>query len=65
GDAAYLQDAEVGDGVQDVPRILRACKESGVKWVIIEHMEKDVYEDSIRSVGISLNHIRDVLKSID
>lgn len=64
-DAAYLQDAEVGDGVQDVPRILRACKESGVKWVIVEHMEKDVYEDSIRSVGISLNHIRDVLKSID
>jgi len=57
-DAAYKLDAEVGHGVQDVPRILAACKESGVKWIIVEHMEKDEYEDSIRSVGISLETIK-------
>lgn len=60
-DAAYKLDAEVGDGVQDVPRILEACKQSGVKWVIVEHMEKELYEDSIRSVGISLENIKKYL----
>ena len=60
-DAAYKLDAEVGHGVQDVPRILAACQESGVKWIIVEHMEKDEYEDSIRSVGISLETIKRLL----
>ena len=60
-EAAYLQDADVGEGIQDVPRIIEACKESGVKWIIVEHMEKEVYEDSIAAVANSLKNIKKYL----
>ena len=56
-DEAYKLDANVGEGVQDVPAIIQACKESGVKWIIVEHMEKEHYEDSIASVKVSLDNI--------
>jgi sugar phosphate isomerase/epimerase len=59
-----MQDADVGDGVQDVARILKACQESGVKWVIVEHMEKDVYEDSIASVQNSLQNIQKAMAAL-
>ena len=60
-DEAYKLDANVGEGVQDVPRIIEACKESGVKWIIVEHMEKEHYEDSIAAVAVSLKNIRKYL----
>ncbi len=60
-DEAYKLDANVGEGVQDVPRIIEACKESGVKWIIVEHMEKEHYEDSVAAVAVSLRNIRKYL----
>lgn len=60
-DEAYKLDANVGEGVQDVPRIIDACKESGVKWIIVEHMEKEHYEDSVAAVAVSLKNIRKYL----
>lgn len=60
-DEAYKLDANVGEGVQDVPRIIEACKESGVKWIIVEHMEKEHYEDSIAAVKVSLDNIKKYL----
>ena len=60
-DEAYKLDANVGEGVQDVPAIIKACRESGVKWIIVEHMEKEHYEDSIASVKVSLDNIRKYL----
>lgn len=60
-DAAYMQDADVGEGVMDVPGILQACRDSGVKWVIVEHMEKEHYEDSVAAVANSLKNIRKYL----
>ena len=60
-DEAYRLDANVGEGVQDVPRIIQACKESGVKWIIVEHMEKEHYEDSIAAVAVSLKNIKKYL----
>jgi len=60
-DEAYKLDANVGEGVQDVESIVKACKESGVKWIIVEHMEKEHYEDSIASVAVSLKNIKKYL----
>ena len=60
-DEAYKLDANVGEGVQDVEEIVKACKESGVKWIIVEHMEKEHYEDSIAAVAVSLANIKKYL----
>lgn len=60
-ETAYHQDAEIGRGVQNVEAIVKACKESGTKWLVVEHMEKEAYDDSIRSVQISLENIKKVL----
>ena len=57
-DAAYKLDANIGEGVQDVPRIVDAARRAGVRWIIVEHMEKEVYEDSIQAVRVSLGNLR-------
>lgn len=63
---AQANDCPVGgeNGVQDVPGILRACLDSGVEWLIVEHMERDVYEDSIRATAVSLENIKRELSKL-
>ena len=63
---AQANDCPVGvpGGVQDVPGILRACLDSGVEWLIVEHMEREVYEDSIKATAVSLENIKKALKNL-
>jgi sugar phosphate isomerase/epimerase len=52
------QMAEVGEGNLNWPAILRACREAGVKWFIIE---QDICQrDPFESLAISLNNAREM-----
>lgn len=48
--------AEVGEGNLNWPEILKACKEAGVKWYIVE---QDICQrDPFESLGISLKNLK-------
>ena len=56
---ALTRDSAVGDnGVIDLPAILRASREAEAEWLIVEHMERESYEDSIYATEVSLRNIR-------
>ena len=56
---ALTRDSAVGDnGVIDLLGVIRASREAGAKWLIVEHMERESYEDSISATRVSLGNIR-------
>ena len=48
--------AEVGEGNLNWPRILDACKESGVEWYIVEQDECE--RDPFESLAVSLRNLK-------
>lgn len=48
--------AEVGEGNLNWPEILKACKEAGVKWYIVE--QDTCQRDPFESLGISLKNLK-------
>ena len=61
-DEASTRDSAVGDnGVQDIPAVLQACKDAGTEWVIVEHIERDSYENSLQATAVSLANVRKYL----
>jgi len=48
--------AEVGEGNLNWPEILKACREAGVEWYIVE--QDTCYRDPFESLGISLKNLR-------
>ncbi len=48
--------AEVGEGNLNWPGILKACKEAGVEWYIVE--QDTCYRDPFESLGISLKNLK-------
>jgi sugar phosphate isomerase/epimerase len=62
-DQAMGQDCPIGDeGIQDVPKIIEACRSAEVEWLIVEHMEKEHYDDSIAATAVSLRNIKTAMK---
>jgi sugar phosphate isomerase/epimerase len=54
--------AEVGSGNLDWPRILAACRETGVEWYIVEQDEpvpsgRDIFESVGMSYEFLANHL--------
>ena len=47
--------AEVGEGNLNWPEILKACRESGVKWYVVE--QDTCYRDPFESLAISLENL--------
>ena len=57
---ALTRDSAVGDhGVINLPAVLRACANAGVQWLVVEHMERESYDDSINATKVSLRNIKD------
>jgi sugar phosphate isomerase/epimerase len=50
---------EVGEGNEDWPAIIAACKRAGVKWYIIE--QDTCYRDAFESLKISLENVTKML----
>ena len=48
--------AEVGEGNLNWPEVLKACREAGVEWYIVE--QDTCYRDPFESLGISLRNLR-------
>lgn len=66
---ALTRDSAVGDnGVIDLESVLRAAQDAGILWLIVEHMERKTYEDSIRATRISFEnvtmHLQNISKSL-
>ena len=50
--------AEVGEGNLNWPEVLRACREAGVEWYVVE--QDTCYRDPFESLGISLRNLREM-----
>ena len=55
---ANKMDAVVGEGMIDVPGIVKACKETGVKWIHIEQMERIPYEEALDIAKRSYQNVK-------
>jgi len=50
--------AEVGEGNLNWPRIIAACRETGVQWYAVE--QDTCRRDPFESLGISLRNLKDM-----
>jgi sugar phosphate isomerase/epimerase len=50
--------AEVGVGNLNWPEILKACREAGVKWYLVE--QDECYRDPFDSLETSLKNLREM-----
>jgi len=50
-------DAAIGEGMIDAPGIVKACKETGVQWILIEQMERASYEVALDFAKRSYNNL--------
>jgi sugar phosphate isomerase/epimerase len=48
--------AEIGEGNLNWPEVLKACREAGVQWYIVE--QDFCQRDPFESLGISLKNLR-------
>lgn len=51
-----------GYGVQDMPAILDACKESGAKWVVVEQDQPSMGKTPLESIKMSIDYLKTINK---
>ena len=54
---AEKRDAAIGEGMLDIPGIVKACKETGVQWIHIEQMERVPYDVALDFAKRSYNNL--------
>lgn len=52
----------VGYGVQDMPKILEACKKAGTGWVVVEQDQPTMGKTPLESIKMSIDYLKTINK---